>query len=93
MANKHIGSNFDDFLEDEGLLAEAQATAVSRVLAFQLEQFIKDKQLSKTAAARELNTSRSALDRLIDPKNTSINLSTMAKMAEMMGKKLHVSLV
>lgn len=93
MANKHIGSSFDDFLADEGLLAETQAAAVARVLAWQFEAFIEENSLSKAAVARDLKTSRTAIDRIIDPENTSINLNTMAKMAELMGKKLQISLV
>ncbi len=93
MADKHIGSNFDDFLEDEGLLAEAQAVAVARVFAWELEAYIAKENQSKTAVARSLETSRSAVDRILDPDNTSINLTTMAKMAELMGKKLQISLV
>ena len=93
MANKHIGSKFDDFLEDEGLLAEAQAAAVSRVFAWELEAYIAKEKQSKTAIAHSLETSRSAVDRILDPENTSINLTTMAKMAEVMGKKLQIRLV
>jgi len=93
MANKHIGSKFDDFLEDESILAEAQAAAVARVFAWELETYIAKEKQSKTSIARSLETSRSAVDRILDPENTSINLATMAKMAEVMGKKLQIRLV
>lgn len=93
MAGKHIGSNFDDFLEEEGLLAEAQAVAIARVFAWELKAYIAKENQSKTAIARSLETSRSAVDRILDPENTSINLTTMAKLAEVMGKKLQISLV
>lgn len=93
MTNKHIGSNFDDFLEEEGLLAKAQAVAIARVFAWELEAYIAKENQSKTAIARSLETSRSAVDRILDPENTSISLTTMAKLAEVMGKKLQITLV
>jgi hypothetical protein len=92
MTNKHIGSSFDDFLNEEGLLAEAQAVAVARVFAWELEAYIVKEKQSKTAIARSLETSRSAVDRILDPENTSINLTTMAKLAEVMGKRLEIRL-
>ena len=63
---KHFGSNFDEFLEEEGLLSESEATAAKRVIAFQLSQFMKEHKLSKSEMARRMQTSRSALDRLLD---------------------------
>ncbi len=93
MANKNIGSSFDDFLEEEGLLAEVQAVAGASVFAWELEAYIVKEKQSKSAVARSLETSRSAVDRILDPKNTSISLTTMTKMAEIMGKKLQISLV
>jgi len=91
--NKHIGSNLDDFLEDEGLDAEVQAAAIARVLAWELKDYIEKKKLSKTAIAHSMETSRSSVDRMIDPTNTSINLKTMSKLAEVVGKKLEIRLV
>jgi len=70
--NKHIGNSFDDFLEEEGLLAETESVAIKRVLAYQVAELMKKKKLSKVAMASKMNTSRSALDRLLDPQNTSI---------------------
>lgn len=88
--NKYIGSSFDDFLEEDGLLAEAEAVAIKRVIAFQVAQLMKKKKISKVAMARQMNTSRSALDRLLDPKNTSITLQTMERAAHAMGKRLRI---
>ena len=79
--SKHIGSNFDDFLEEEGVLAEAEAIAVKRVLAFQLEELMKAQKLNKSQLARRMNTSRSALERLLDPDNPSLTLLTLDRAA------------
>ena len=92
MKNKHIGSNFDDFLEEEGILAETEAIAVKRVITFQIKQMMKQKHLTKAAMANEMNTSRSALDRLLDPTNVSITLQTLERAALALGKKLKIEL-
>ncbi len=92
MTNKHIGSDFDDFLEEEGLLAEVEGTAVKRVIAFQIEQMMREKQLSKTALARLMRTSRSAVNRLLDPDNPSVTLTTLEGAALALGKRLTISL-
>ena len=88
--NKHIGSSFDDFLEEEGLLAETEAVAIKRVIAYQVDQLMKTQKLSKVAMARKMNTSRSALDRLLDPYNTSITLQTLESAAHAIGKRLRI---
>lgn len=90
--NKHIGNSFDDFLEEEGMLAETESVAIKRVLAYQVAQLMKTKKISKVAMARRMNTSRSALDRLLDPQNTSITLQTMERAAHVMGKRLRIDL-
>lgn len=92
MKNKHLGSDFDDFLQEEGLLAEAEATAIKRVLAFQIQKEMENRQLTKTALARLMNTSRSSLDRLLDPENPSVTLVTMESAALALGKKLKIQL-
>jgi predicted XRE-type DNA-binding protein len=88
--NKHIGSNFDDFLEEEGTLTETEAIAIKRVVSYQITQFMEQKGLSKSAMARQMDTSRSALDRLLDPKNTAITLHTLERAAQAIGKRLHI---
>ena len=90
--NKHIGSTFDDFLQEEGLLAEAEATAVKRVIAYQIEKEMEERNISKSALARMMQTSRSSLDRLLDPENKSITLLTLESVALALGKKLKVQL-
>ncbi|HSH84558.1 MAG TPA: Fis family transcriptional regulator [Guyparkeria sp.] len=92
MGNKHIGSTFDDFLESEGFLADAQAEAIKRALAWQIQQYLESSGTNKTAFARTLGTSRSQLDRLLDPENTSVNLKTLAEAASAMGKRLELKL-
>lgn len=92
MKNKHLGSDFDDFLQDEGLLAEAEAAAIKRVLAFQIEKEMEERQLTKSALAKLMNTSRSSLDRLLDPDNPSVTLVTMESAAIALGKKLKIQL-
>jgi len=90
MSNPHIGSEFDDFLVEEDLLADCQAEAIKRVIAWQIEEYMKEKHLSKKAFAEQLHTSRSALDRLLDPDNTSVNLNTLANAVAAIGKKLEI---
>jgi antitoxin HicB len=88
--NRHIGSNFDDFLSEEGLLADAEAVAIKRVLAYQLSTMMKDQRVTKTELARRMRTSRSALDRLLDPQNSSVTLQTLERAAQALGKRLRV---
>ena len=92
MKNEHVGSGFDEFLAEEGLLSEAEATAVKRVIAYQLAKFMEEHDLSKTAMAKQMQTSRSALDRLLDPANPSVTLRTMDRAARVLGKKLRIEL-
>jgi len=90
--NKHIGSSFDEFLQEEGLLAEAEATAVKRVIAHQIQTEMAERNLSKSALARMMHTSRSSLNRLLDPDNASVTLLTLEGVALALGKKLKVQL-
>lgn len=92
MKNKCIGSNFDDFLQKEGLLAEAEATAVKRIIAHQIREEMKERHISKSALARIMHTSRSCLDRLLDPENASVTLLTLESVALALGKRLKVQL-
>ncbi len=93
MNKKHIGSNFDDFLEKEGLLAEVEAAAIKKVIAFQIADLMKKNNLSKTAMANRMKTSRSAVDRLLDPKNESLSLQTLERAALALGKKLQIDFI
>lgn len=90
--NPHIGSNFDDFLDANGLLAEAEAVAVKRVIAWQMAQEMKAKGISKAAMAKLMHTSRAAVDRLLDPESPSVTLLTLEKAARVLGRRLEVAL-
>jgi predicted XRE-type DNA-binding protein len=93
MNNQYIGSNFDTFLEEEGILSEVEAIAIKRVIAYQIQEAMNQAGLSKSEMARQMNTSRSSLQRLLDPKNSSLNLQTITKAASVLGKKLKVEFV
>jgi DNA-binding Xre family transcriptional regulator len=88
--NRHIGTDFDAFLQEEGILADVEAVAIKRVLAHQLAAMMKSKRISKTEMARRMRTSRSALDRLLDPQNASVTLQTLERAAQALGKRLRV---
>ena len=92
MNEEYIGSNFDDFLSEEGLLEEAEAVAVKRVLAFQIKEMMEAQNLTKAEMARRMRTSRAALERLLDPENRSVTLNTMDKAARSLGKRLQLVL-
>jgi antitoxin HicB len=92
-ANPHVGSDFDDFMKEEGLYDEAQAVAVKRVLAFQLERDMQKARLTKAAMARKMGTSRAQLDRLLNPENPSTTLQTLVKAAGAVGKRVKIVLV
>ena len=91
MTNKHKGSSFDNFLKSENLLNQVEAVAVKRVIAYQIEEAMKQTHMSKNKLADTMHTSRSALDRLLDPGNSSVTLQSLVKAAHALGKKLHVS--
>jgi antitoxin HicB len=91
--NKYRGSNFDDFLKEEGLLEEVEIKAAKRAVALQLEKLMKSQSLSKKAMAERMHTSRAALDRLLDTSNTSVTLHTLGKAAQIVGRKLKIDLL
>lgn len=88
--SKHIGSRLDDFLEQEDLLAETEAAATKRVIAWQVETLMSKEGLSKSEMARRMGTSRSALERLLDPSNPSVTLLTIERAARALGKKVRL---
>jgi len=89
---KNIGTDFAEFLSEEGLLEDAQAVAIKRVIAWQLDQLMKRQAMTKVELARRMNTSRAALDRLLDPENPSVTLHTLHSAAKAVGGRLNVSL-
>jgi predicted XRE-type DNA-binding protein len=92
MEKKHIGGDFDDFLRDEGILDEAEAIATKRVIAFQITQEMERAHISHSELARRMKTSRSAVDRLLDPANPSVTLVTLERAASAVGKRLRIQL-
>lgn len=88
--NQFTGSNFNDFLEEEGVLEEVSAKAHKRLLALQLADIMKEKSITKTSLASKLKTSRSQLDRILDPNNASITIEVLERVAHAVGKKLHI---
>jgi len=90
--HKNLGGSFNDFLKEEGILEECTETAIKRVLAWQIEQEMKKNNLSKSAMARKMNTSRSSLDRILDPINESVTLYTLKKAAHAVGRTLKLEL-
>ncbi len=91
--NPHIGSSFENFLTEEGTIEETTAIAVKRVLAWQLAKAMQEEQLSKNQMAKKMNTSRSQLDRILDPNNDNIQLNTVIKAARVLGRELRIDLV
>ena len=88
--NLRRGSSFDGWLKEEGLSAQAHAVAVKRVLAWQVQEAMRAECLTKTEMAKRMNTSRAALDRVLDPDNMSVTLLTLDKVADALGKHLRV---
>ena len=93
MNNQYLGDTLDGFLEEEGLLAEAEAIAAKRVISWQISLLMNEQNLSKAEIARRMQTSRAAVDRLLDPNNESATLTTLEKAALALGKRLQVALV
>ncbi len=92
MSKKHVGSSVDDFLREEGIFEEAQAQAIKEVVAWQLAQAMKERKISKSTMAALLKTSRSQVDRLLDPTH-DITLSTLQRAAAIVGRRVTVNLV
>ncbi len=92
MAKKHMGSRFDDFLAEEAMLEETTAVAIKRVIAWQIAKEMEAQQLTKTALAKKMRTSRAALNRLLDETDASLTLTTLASAAAALGKKIDLRL-
>ncbi len=91
--SRRIGSSFDQFLAEQGILADVTAVAQKRVLAWQVAAAMRKRQISKSELAKRMRTSRAALDRLLYPNNPSVTLATMGRAAAALGKRLRVELV
>jgi len=87
-----VGSSFDEFLKEDGIFDESQATAIKRVVAWQLAEEMKKQAITKVEMARRMKTSRSQLDRLLDPENDRIELTTLSRAASALGRELRIGL-
>jgi predicted transcriptional regulator len=90
--NRHRGSSLDDFLEQEGVLPEFQARAIKEVIAWQLAEAMKERGLTKAALARLMHTSRTQVDRVLDPENGNVTIETLQRAAELVGRRLQLEL-
>jgi len=92
-SNPHIGSSFESFLDEEGILEDCTAVAIKRVLARQIERAMQERGLTKSAMAEAMRTSRPQLDRLLDPANPSVTLDTLQRAAAAVGRRLRLELL
>ncbi len=90
---KRLGSSFEDWLAAEGILKDSTNTAIKSVLAWQLSQEMKKKKITNLKMAEEMNTSRTQIDRILDPKAGSVTLETLQRAAKIVGRELRVELV
>jgi antitoxin HicB len=90
--NKHVGSSVDDFLKEDGIFDEARSVAIKRVIAWQIQQAMKQKKISKRQMAERMKTSRTQIDRLLDPANMSVQLNTLQRAAGIVGQRLIIEL-
>jgi len=93
MKKKNIGSSFDSWLREEGIHEEVSSTAIKRVLARQVEAAMEEQQVSKAEMAKRMQTSRAALNRLLDPNHDAVTLSTLQKAAAALGREIRLELV
>jgi len=93
MKPENIGSSLDDLLREDGAYEQVTATAVKRVLARQISREMTAQNISKAAMAKRMQTSRAALDRLLDPESSGVTLNTLFKAATAIGRQIHVELV
>ena len=92
MSKRNMGSSIDDFMKEEGIFEESQARAVKEVIAWQLAEAMKEKKISKSRMAVLLKTSRTQVDRLLDPAN-DVTLSSLQRAAAMVGRRVTIELV
>jgi predicted XRE-type DNA-binding protein len=90
--SKHIGSSFEDFLKEDGIYEEAHSIAIKRVLAWQIAQAMKEQHISKRKMAERMHTSRTQVERLLDPENNSVQLDTIQRAAGIVGRRLVIVL-
>ena len=93
MKNKHIGTNFSDFLKEDGIYEETNDIAIKRVIAYQIEQEMKQQNITQTELAKKMNTSRTVIHKLLNPENNSLTLQSLQSIANALGKRLSISLI
>lgn len=93
MKKENIGTSFENFLDDQGIAEEVNALAAKRVISWQVSQIMREENISKKKMAETLKTSRSQLDRVLDPENVGVQLDTLIKVASAIGRKLRIELV
>jgi antitoxin HicB len=93
MNKKHIGSDFDDFLAEHGILTDAETIAIKRIIAYQVMKLMDEQGLTKTEMAERMNSSRASLNRLLDPANNSVTLQTLENAAHVLNKRLRIELI
>jgi predicted XRE-type DNA-binding protein len=91
--NKHRGSTLDEFLAQEGVLEEFQAKAIKEVVAWQLGEAMRERKLSKNQLAKQMHTSRTQIDRLLDPEAQNVTIETLQRAAAVVGKRVQIELV
>ena len=91
--NKHIGSDFDDFLTEQGIAEEVSAAALKRVIAWQIAEAMRLQKVTKKALAQRMHTSRTAVDRALDQNDAGMTLATLASAARALGQRVEVRLV
>jgi antitoxin HicB len=92
-ARHHRGPTLDAFLEEEGVRDELKAIVAKEAIAFQLEKAMKKKRITKVKLAELMDTSRTQVDRILDPKSGNVTIETLQKVARIVGKELRVELV
>lgn len=88
----NMKSDFDEFLQEEGIFAETEAIAIKRVIAYQIQQEMEKQNINKSTMAKLMHTSRTSVDRLLDPTNKSLTISTLEAATQALGKKLNISI-
>ena len=91
--NKHRGDTLDGFLEERGDLAEFQARAIKEVIAWQLAEAMKERKLSKSRLATMMHTSRTQVDRVLDPNDGNVTIETLQRAAAVVGRRVQLGLV
>lgn len=93
MTNPHIGSDFDDFLSEQGLLEEVSATTLKRVISWQIAEAMTAQKVTKKALAERMHTSRSAVDRALDQNDAGMTLATLSSAARALGQRVEIRLI